>query len=362
MSTFSSTSSLLNRIARLFDTRSKHAKCFEEKRLNEAAFDTIDRGVKTVALEKITGSVGRYHDFDNSFRPRQHLPGERLERIKKLIRQGHKLPPVKLYQIRDEFYVLDGNHRISAAKQLGHKQIEARILEFIPSRNTLENVLYREKTAFHDQTGIPGQIELTELGQYALLNNQIEIHRRHLQYIRNCRVDLKTAALDWYQTIYQPLRTIIEKGNLLAGFAGRTLDDLYAYISYQQWVKGQRRRYGIGIDRLIPKDMEDFREQMAEKEEFEYPEMKRQITAFVLINIRARNENRIMDKLFALEEIKEIHSVHGDIDLLVKIVLTRDLLASDTEIIAHFVQDNIRRINGVLSTQTLIPGFSKIKP
>ncbi len=361
MGTFSSTSPLLAWINKLRGPRQKQAKSFEENRLSQGAFETIERGVKTVALERIVGSVGRYHDFDRSFRPRQHLPGERLERVKALMRQGRKLPPVKLYQIKDEYYVLDGNHRIAASRQLGRRQIEARILEFIPSKNTLENILYREKTAFHDKTGLSNTIELTELGQYDLLAAQIEEHRRCLESAHEGPVSFKNAASDWYRTIYRPLRTIIEKGNLISRFTGRTPDDLYAYISHQQWARGQERKYGIGIDRLIPKDMEEFRKKMAEKKEFEYPEMKRQVTAFVLINIRARNENRIMDKLFALEEVREIHSVHGDVDLIVKIVLTRDLLASDSEIIAHFVQDNIRQISGVISTQTLIPGFSKIK-
>ncbi len=361
MATSSSTSSLLAWINRLFNPRPKQAKSFEQNRIDEAAFETVERGEKSVELARIVGSVGRYHDFDQSFRPRQHLPGDRLERIKSLLRQGRKLPPVKLYQIKDEYYVLDGNHRIAAAKELGHEQIKARILEFIPSKNTLENILYREKSAFHEKTGLPDYIELTELGQYELLARQIEHHRRYLEKTGNVEVSFKSAAADWHQTIYRPLRTIIEKGNLISRFGGRTLDDLYAYISHQQWVIGRGRKYGIGIDRLIPKDMEEFRSQMAQKKEFEYPEMKRQVTAFVLINIRARNENRIIDKLFAFEEVKEIHSVHGDIDLIVKIVLTRDLLASDSEIIAHFVQDHIRQISGVISTQTLIPGFSRIK-
>jgi hypothetical protein len=41
--------------------------------------------------------------------------------------------------------------------------------------------------------------------------------------------------------------------------------------------------------------------------------------------------------------------------------LTRDLLSSDAEIIAQFVHENIRSISGVTSTQTLIPGYSKVK-
>jgi hypothetical protein len=47
--------------------------------------------------------------------------------------------------------------------------------------------------------------------------------------------------------------------------------------------------------------------------------------------------------------------------VLVKIVLTRDLLSSDAEIISDFVNGQLRQITGVVSTQTLIPGQSMIK-
>jgi len=62
-----------------------------------------------------------------------------------------------------------------------------------------------------------------------------------------------------------------------------------------------------------------------------------------------------------IEKVREIHSVHGDADILVKIILTRDLVSSDAEIIGDFVYNQVRQIPGVISTQTLIPGFSKIK-
>jgi hypothetical protein len=53
--------------------------------------------------------------------------------------------------------------------------------------------------------------------------------------------------------------------------------------------------------------------------------------------------------------------VHGDVDLLVKFVLTRDLLSSDAEVISQFVHDHVRQLPGVKNTKTLIPGLSRIK-
>ena len=111
-------------------------KSFKEVQEQEAAFDTRDRGIRMVALNRIVGSVARYHDFDERFRIRSHLPAERLEKIKSKMRAGKTLPPVKLYQIKNEYYALDGNHRIAAANELSYGEIQARILEFIPSKGS----------------------------------------------------------------------------------------------------------------------------------------------------------------------------------------------------------------------------------
>ena len=336
-------------------------KSFRKNQLDEGAFDTVKRESCSVPLKQITGSVGRYQDFDNRFRIKKNIPSERLENIKASMRMGKRLPPVKLYQIKDEFYVLDGNHRVSAAKEFGHDTILADIVEFIPSKNTLENILYRQRSLFLEHTGLSQEIDLTELGQYDYLEEQIKKHQEYLWRITDRKVSIKDAAQDWYMTIYSPLIVIIEKGQLIQHFRNRTLSDLYVYISFHQWERNLSRKYGIGIDKLIPKDMEAFRNKMADMKEQQYPEMQRDITAFVLINVKAKSEYRIMDKLFVHDEVKELHSVHGDVDIIAKIILTRDMLSSDAEIIGQFVHNHIRGISGVSSTQTLIPGYSKIK-
>lgn len=156
------------------------AKSFREDQRNEGAFQHIDRGIKTVALDLIVGSVGRYHDFDRHFRPTHDVTSERLERILAEMRIGRPIQPVRLYKIKDEYYVLDGNHRVAAAKKLAHAEIEADIIEFLPSKNTLENILYLEKMRFEEQTGLTQSIQLTEVGRYHHLLNQIS---RHMEYL-----------------------------------------------------------------------------------------------------------------------------------------------------------------------------------
>jgi DNA-binding Lrp family transcriptional regulator/uncharacterized ParB-like nuclease family protein len=336
-------------------------KCFTADQQKESAFDRRVRGIRTVPLNRIVGSVGRYQDFDSRFRFKAGVPSERLEHIKEAMREGRPLPPVKLFQIKDEYYVLDGNHRIAAAKAFGHDEILAHIVEFVPSATSLKNILYRERAEFADRTRLPAAVELSEVNQYEHLLEQIAEHRQYLQETGGKPVTFEAAARDWHRTIYRPLCVVIERSGIMESLPDRSVADLYAYISLHQWKLGRKRQYGIGVDKLIPNNMEAFRKKMADMKESAYPEMRQDITAFVLMSVQARKEFKIVDRLYELDEVREVHSVHGDADVLVKIVLTRDLLSSDAEIISQFVHEKIRQLNGVNSTKTLIPGYSKIK-
>jgi len=338
-----------------------HVSSFNEQQAQEEDVEFIDHGTLTIPLDRITGSVGKYHDFDSRFRPKKHVSGKRFGDIKRTMREGGNLPPINLYQIRNDYFVLDGNHRVAAAKELGWTDIRAKVVELLSGRNTMENLIYIEKKKFFDKTKLTGKIDLTEIGKYNFLETQIKKHQLYLaaQSGRDC--DLQKAAKDWYNTIFVPMTAIIQNGGLLKYFPDRSIADLYTYMSYHHWTQRTDRKYGIGIDQVIPKSMEGFRKSMLEKTTPEYPEMKRTITAFVFINVGATAEMEIIDTLIALDEVQEVHSVHGSIDILVKMVLKRDFLASDAETLAEYVDQNIRRIEGINRTQTIIPGISRVK-
>ncbi len=355
-------SNFTEKIKQLFSPSSPQetTASFNQRQEKEKAYEAIERGTTLVPVERIVGSVGRYHDFDHQFKTPHH-PGnrrsERLHGILAAMKAGRAMPPIALYQIKDDYYILDGHHRFQAAKELGYKEIRSKIVELLPSDNSLESILYREKTEFKDKYSLPAAIRLTEPGQFARLDWQIGEHHHYLKKNEDPETTFTTAALDWYQTIYIPLCQLIDKSGLLDAFPGRTNGDLYLYISMHQWQRGKKRKYGIRFDKLIPPDMETFRMNMMERET-NYPEMQREITVFMLLNIDGKAEDAILEKMKALPEIREIHTVHGTFDLLIRITLHRDLLSSDAELISHFTQETIRQWRGVISTHTLIPGMS----
>lgn len=356
---------MTNFFKKLFSPKQDETKdrisAFNEQEEAKEDVQVIEHGVKSIELEKIIGSVGKYSDFDSRFRRKKQVSDQRFTDIKQAMREGKSLPPVKLYQIRSDYYVFDGNHRVSAAKELGRSEIQAKIIELRSDTNTMENLLYIEKHNFYEKTKLEHNIDLTEVGKYIYLEKQIKKHKNHLTNITGKETDFIKAAKDWYNTIYLPLATIIKNEKLIKHFPKRSVADLYTYIAYHHWEKNTSRQYGIGIDRLIPRNMEDFRTAMLEKNTPDYPEMKRTITAFILINSDATTEKKLLNKLYAIDEIKEVHGVHGTIDILVKVVLKRDFLASDAETLAEFMDQYVRKIPGIQQTQTVIPGKSMVK-
>jgi hypothetical protein len=102
---------------------------FEEAKGALVRWSQAYRGMRTVEVEKITGSVGRYRDFDESFLPLKRSMGERWGRIDRAYHRGVELPAVSLYKIGEAYFVRDGNHRVSVARYHGVVAIDAEVVE-----------------------------------------------------------------------------------------------------------------------------------------------------------------------------------------------------------------------------------------
>jgi len=105
---------------------------FDDVRSELLAYNRLYLGTRTVEVDKIVGSVGRRGDFDRAFLPARAGVGERWKRIDRAFHRGQDLPPVELYKIRDDYFVLDGFHRVSVISYHGVRTVEAKITEFRP--------------------------------------------------------------------------------------------------------------------------------------------------------------------------------------------------------------------------------------
>ena len=88
-------------------------------------------GARTVPIDRIVGSVGRCNgDVPGTGLWHVSSTELRYRQIRQLLREGHALPAVELYQLDDAYYIVDGNHRVAAARSLGHVAVDAIVTEF----------------------------------------------------------------------------------------------------------------------------------------------------------------------------------------------------------------------------------------
>jgi hypothetical protein len=107
---------------------------FDEARRSLRALNRMPRGTRAVDPRKIVGSVGRREDFDRSFMPLRASAGQRWKRVDLAFHKGEELPPVSLYKLGDDYFVEDGNHRVSVARFHGVEWIDADVTELRPAR------------------------------------------------------------------------------------------------------------------------------------------------------------------------------------------------------------------------------------
>jgi hypothetical protein len=78
-----------------------------------------------VPLDAIVGTLEPTRGFDSDFRPASNTMRWRWERIALAHRKGDPLPPVVLRHQPDGYYVVDGRHRVSVARTLRLRDIDA---------------------------------------------------------------------------------------------------------------------------------------------------------------------------------------------------------------------------------------------
>src|SRR5215472_11125932 len=161
---------------------------FEEVRNRLLLRDERNLGLQEIPLDKIVGSVGRYRDFTRTFLPRTNAIRSRWQRLDALARGSEGFPPIEVYKVGDAYFVIDGNHRVSVARQLGAKTIEAYVTE-LPTSVPLEadiqpdDLLIKQGYAdFLRQTHLdvirPGSsVILTEPARYQEVIEHISVHK-----------------------------------------------------------------------------------------------------------------------------------------------------------------------------------------
>ncbi len=215
---------------------------FEDIRTRLRLREEYYQGLQDVPLEKIVGSVGRYREFTSRFLPKKSIGQERWSRVYAQATGMMGLPPIELYKVGDLYFVRDGNHRVSVARQLGAKTIQAHVtalpttISLRPGMSEEELGMAEAYAAFLSETGLANTrphhqpIELTEATRYNDLLGHVNLHRSVMEQTLKRPVPIEEAAADWYDNVYRPAITLIRKYGVLDRLPKRTEADLYLWL------------------------------------------------------------------------------------------------------------------------------------
>jgi uncharacterized ParB-like nuclease family protein len=207
-------------------------------------------GVQEIPLEKVVGSAAadaKSADFDRAFLPVNRRLRDRWTRIYTAMVEGDELPPIDVYKLGDSYYVIDGHHRVSVARNLGRDVINARVVTVrtrAPVGSHLDAVtLLRaaEYSAFLESTQLhrlrpDARLECSRLGRYDEIFKHILGHRYFLGLERHRAVSMAEAAASWYDNVYMPIARLIRKYRVLELMPHWTEADVYVEVT-RRWLR-----------------------------------------------------------------------------------------------------------------------------
>ena len=153
-------------------------------------------GMKTIEIDRIIGSEGRYRDFSAAFLPKREMLRARWTSVDQARLSDVVLPPISVFELGGYYFVRDGNHRVSVARSMGVEYIDAEVVELdseIPlepgmtTRQLKQRVVQYERNAFIEQykpSYLPmGEISFTTPGSYPeMVNHILQIREDNLMF------------------------------------------------------------------------------------------------------------------------------------------------------------------------------------
>ncbi|GAC1507448.1 MAG: DUF4032 domain-containing protein [Candidatus Dormibacteraceae bacterium] len=221
-------------------------------------------GVQEIPIDRIVGSAAppsKTGDFDPAFMPVNRRTRDRWTRIYREMVEGAELPPIDVYKVGADYYVIDGHHRVSVARSLGRPTINARVVE-VRTRAPLGRKLdaaallrAAEYAAFLETTQLhrmrpEARLECSRLGRYDEILKHILGHGYFLGLQLGRSVPLPEAAASWYDNVYKPIAEAIRKHKVLEQLPGWTEADLYTKIT-QRWLQASQGGEAAGPDPAV---------------------------------------------------------------------------------------------------------------
>lgn len=221
----------------------------------------IYRGVQTVRVDQIAGSLNRYHEFDRVFLPASDKLADRWQSVNRAFYHDISLPPVVLYKVGQVYFVVDGHHRVSVAREQGQLFIDAEVRECATRVNITPDIklddlqILQSKVHFLERTSLDrlrpdANIKVTIPDGFERMLEHIAVHCYFMGLDLKRDISEKEAVTDWYDNVYMPIVNVIREIEILKEFPGKTEGDLYLWVlDHQHYLESEE-----GIPLQPPED------------------------------------------------------------------------------------------------------------
>ena len=233
--------SFLNRVRAVISGSPTRLLSYDEVKASLRLGGPVYRGIQTVRVDQIVGSLNRYQQFDRAFLPIQDHIAPRWESVDLAFYKDVSLPPVLLYKVGEVYFVVDGHHRVSVSREQGQEFIEAEVREvstkvnITPDLRPEDLVILGEKVQFLERTRLDqvrphARVRLTIPGAFDRMAKHIAVHRYFMGLDLKRDISDEEAVADWYDAVYMPIVKVIRRSKILQDFPDRTEADLYVWV------------------------------------------------------------------------------------------------------------------------------------
>ena len=191
-----------------------------------APVNALPPRVDTIPVARIKGSVDKAGQLTHNFLPkREQTRSARFRSIAQAMARGVEMPPIEVYYLNREYFVIDGHHRVAAAIANDMKYIDALVQECIVPERKPKDLLANVRVRFERRTGL-NRLDFTKAESYDRALAEIIAYRDCLR-ANDPDVTLRQAGRHWYRDVFVPVAEPLDMGALTHAFPGRTVSDLY---------------------------------------------------------------------------------------------------------------------------------------
>jgi hypothetical protein len=219
-------------------------------------------GQEVIPLDSIVGTVDRSREFDRRFRPTSQRVRPRWERIAVAQRRGEGMPPIDVYRIGDMHFVKDGHHRVSVARALGHKDINAYVTEVLTQVGANREIrlsdlpLKSHERLFYERVPLPAdaraRIKLSDEWRYAALAEAIEAWGFRAIQDRGEVLSRAEVALTWFKDEYEPVIDLLKEADLIGS---GTETEAYMRVSHLRYLVLRTHEWDDAVVEAVRQDL-----------------------------------------------------------------------------------------------------------